>query len=76
MPVSRTTKQVLAVTNYQFLKDLFQGCMMHGVDHVGIAVRNICRGSKDFERAYRFFDTLYTSNRLKLPLKGVLLIGY
>ena len=64
------------VTNYQFLKDLFQGCMMHGVDTLGIAVRNTYRGHKDFDKAFRFFDTLYTSNRLKLPLQGILLIGY
>jgi hypothetical protein len=33
-------------------------------------------GTNDFERAARFFDTLYASNRLKLPLDGILLIGY
>ena len=65
-----------AVVNNQFLKDLFQSCMMHDVFYLGIAVRNKYRGTNDFERVARFFDALYASNRLRLPLKGVLLIGY
>lgn len=64
------------VVNNQFLKDLFQACMMNGVTEFAVALRNDYRGTKDFERAARFFDTLYASNRLKLPLEGVLLIGY
>ena len=64
------------VVNNQFLKDLFQACMMQGVDYLGIAVRNSYRGADDFDKVYRFFDTLYTSDRLRLPLKGLLLIGY
>ncbi len=64
------------VTNYQFLKDLFQACMMRNVEYLAIAIRNIYRSSKDFEKVFMFFDTLYKSNRLSLPLKGVLIIGY
>lgn len=64
------------VTNYQFLKDLFQASMMHGVEYLAIAVRNIYRSSQDFEKVFKFFDTLYKSNRLSLPLKGILIIGY
>lgn len=64
------------VVNNQFLKDLFQACMMNGVTEFAVALRNNYRGINDFERAARFFDTLYASNRLKLPLEGVLLIGY
>ena len=64
------------VTNYQFLKDLFQACMMHEVEYLAIAIRNIYHGSNDFEKVHSFFDTLYASNRLKLPLKGILIIGY
>ena len=30
-----------AVSNYQFLKDLFQASMMHEVDYLVIAVRNV-----------------------------------
>jgi hypothetical protein len=65
-----------AVDNNQFLKDLFQACMMHEVQYLAIAVRNVYRGSPDFERVLRFFDTLYASNRLRLPLDGILIIGY
>lgn len=64
------------VVNNQFLKDLFQACMMHGVRYLAIAVRNKYRSSNDFERVVRFFDTLYASNRLALPLNGILILGY
>lgn len=65
-----------AVTNYQFLKDLFEACVMDEVDFLGLAVRKVYKTSSDFDKVYDFFDTLYTSGRLRLPLKGVLLIGY
>jgi len=64
------------VVNNQFLKDLFQACMMHGVRHLAIAVRNTYRGSKDFDRVVVFFETLYASSRLQLPLEGILVLGY
>ncbi len=63
------------VTNNQFLKDLFQACMMHNVRYLAIAVRNVYRENPDFDRVEKFFQTLYASNRLKLPLDGILLIG-
>ncbi|MBR5135969.1 MAG: hypothetical protein IKU92_02860 [Rikenellaceae bacterium] len=65
-----------AVTNYQFLKDIFQACVMHNVEYLVIAVRNTYRINKDFETVLNFLDTLYASNRLTLPLKGILIIGY
>jgi len=65
-----------AVTNYQFLKDLFQACMMYDVDYLVIAVRNDYRGNPDFQNVITFFDALYSSGRLSLPLKGILIIGY
>lgn len=64
------------VVNNQFLKDLFQACMMHDVFYLGIAIRNVYRKSPDFDKVIRFFDTMYASNRLNLPLKGILVIGY
>ena len=68
------------VVNNQFLKDLFQACMMQDIDYLGIAVRREYEvsgtTSKDFERVLKFFETLYASSRLHLPLKGILLIGY
>ena len=65
-----------AFTNYQFLKDLFEACMMHNVCYLAIAVRNIYRNHQDFEKVITHFDTLYASGRLSLPLKGILIIGY
>jgi hypothetical protein len=65
-----------AVANNQFLKDIFEACMMHGVRYLAIAVRNTYRGSKDFSTVEKFLQTLYASGRLELPLKGILLIGY
>ena len=50
--------------------------MMHGVQYLGIAVRNDYRGNPDFDRVVRFFDTMYASNRLNLPLTGLLVVGY
>lgn len=34
------------------------------------------RVSHDYEYIRTFLETLYVSNRLQLPLKGILLIGY
>ncbi|MDQ0197096.1 hypothetical protein [Neobacillus ginsengisoli] len=75
-----------AVDNNQFLKDLFQACMMDGVSYLVIAVRNFYRTKannskgykedKDFEDINLFFETLYASARLDLPLSGILIIGY
>jgi len=65
-----------ALDNNQFLKDIFQACMMFGVEYLIIAVRKEYRGRKDFDIIYTFLETLYISNRLHLPLTGILLIGY
>jgi hypothetical protein len=73
-----------AVKNNQFLKDIFQACMMFEVEYLVIAVLNEYHFnmsgrdtiSKDYQEIKIFLETLYISNRLKLPLKGILLIGY
>jgi len=65
-----------ATENNQFLKDLFEASMMYDVEYLVLAVRNIYRGHFDFDRISTFLETLYISNRLHLPLKGILLIGY
>lgn len=68
------------VVNNQFLKDLFQACLMDEVDYLAVAVRNVYEAggirSPDFDTVVRLFDTFYASNRLNLPLKGILIIGY
>ncbi len=65
-----------AYANFAFLKDIFQASMMYGVEFLILAVRNDYRGHNDFEKVYTFLETLYISNRLVLPLKGIILIGY
>ncbi|MFA5077873.1 MAG: hypothetical protein WC541_00130 [Dehalococcoidia bacterium] len=65
------------VTNNQFLKDLFEACMMHEIDYLIIALRNIyLETNKDYNKVITFFETMYASGRLALPLKGILVIGY
>mgnify|MGYP000051670870 FL=1 len=62
--------------NNQFLKDIFQACMMPNVEYLVIAVRNHYHNSDDFKSIFQFLETLYISGRLQLPLKGIVLIGY
>jgi hypothetical protein len=50
--------------------------MMQDVEYLSIAVRNVYRKAKDWEKVCTFFETMYASSRLELPLKGVLIIGY
>ncbi len=73
-----------AVYNNQFLKDIFQACMMFDVEYLVIAVLNEYRVKvknkqqvlHDYQTIKTFLETMYVSNRLRLPLKGILLIGY
>nr|WP_281722997.1 hypothetical protein [Nitrosomonas nitrosa] len=65
-----------AIDNNQFLKDLFEACMMHDADYFCVAVRRDYRGKDDFAIVTTFLETLYASRRLSLPLKGILVIGY
>ena len=65
-----------AYVNNQFLKDVFQACMMPSVDYLILAVRNDYRGNDDFSKIFRFCETLYINGGLQLPLKGIVLIGY
>ena len=65
-----------ATANFAFLKDIFQACMMHGVEFLILAVRNDYKGGDDFQKVYTFLETLYISSQLVLPLKGIILIGY
>ncbi len=65
-----------AVVNYQFLKDFFEACTMSDAEYLCIAVRNTYKNRKDFEKVCNFFDVLFLSNRLGIPLKGILIVGY
>ena len=55
------------------LKGSFSACMMHEVSYLTIAVRNKYRNSHDYEKVQTFLK--YASQRLALPLKGILIIG-
>lgn len=65
-----------AFRNNQFLKDIFQACMMPMAEYLVIAVRNHYHNTDDFDSILKFLETLYISGRLQLPLKGIVLIGY
>ena len=65
-----------AVTNYQFLKDLFQASMMVETDYLVLAVRELYNNRNDYEVVSKFLDAIYLTKKVKLDLKGVLLVGY
>lgn len=65
-----------AVTNYQFLKDLFQSFVMIDIEYAVIAVRNNYKRNKDFLTVCKFIDAIYLSDRFTIPLKGILILGY
>lgn len=65
-----------ATENHRFLKDIFEASMMFDVEYLVLAVRNRYRSHMDFDRVYQFLETMYISNRIILPLKGIMLIGY
>lgn len=76
---TRTVLEVEAgrgIVNNQFLKDVFQACVMANTDYLAVALRNDYRDNDDFKKAVNFLDTIYASNRLKLPLSGIMVIGY
>ena len=54
--------------------------MMFDIEYLVIAVLNEYTGGgvtfHDYQEVKTFLETLYVSNRLRLPLKGILLIGY
>jgi hypothetical protein len=49
---------------------------MHGVSHLAVAVRNVHWKEPDFDLVCRFLNTLCASQRLRLPLSGILVVGY
>ena len=65
-----------AYANNQFLKDIFETSVMVNIDYLVLAVSNLYKDSKDYEKIVSWLDTLYATNRIKLSLKGILLIGY
>lgn len=75
-----------AVDNYRFLKDLFESIIYTKCEYLAIAVRNIysvyskkkdkvTSSQYDYEVICDFMEWLFCS-RVKVPLKGILIIGY
>tara|TARA_B100001964_G_C13900833_1_gene451564 strand:- start:70 stop:624 length:555 start_codon:yes stop_codon:yes gene_type:complete len=65
-----------AYANNQFLKDIFESSVMVNVDYLVLAVSNLYKVSKDYEKICVWLETIYITNRIKLSLKGILLVGY
>ena len=65
-----------AVANHRFLKDFFEACALQKANHLVIAVRMEYKDTKDYAIICRFFESIYASNRMTFPLKGLLIIGY
>ena len=59
-----------------FLKDLFQASMMVETDYLVLAVRELYNNRNDYEVVSKFLDAIYLTKKVKLDLKGVLLVGY
>ena len=63
-------------------RDLVRAGLMVGVDHLILAMMREYRSGrqkqviKSYEQTQKRLDAIYASDRLKLPLKGVLLVGY
>jgi len=65
-----------AFDNHQFLKDVFESAMMTEVEYLIIAVRECYRGRNDYLKIYEWLEPFYSTKRIKLDLKGILLVGY
>ena len=61
-------------------RDLVRASLMVGADYLILAMMLEYRAGKAVTRSYEQtrnrLDAIYASDRLKLPLKGVLLVGY
>ena len=71
-----------AVENNRFLKDFFECCIMVDIEYCVIAARSkYSFGNPKHTRDHyaiilKFFDTMYASGRMSIPLQGLLIIGY
>ena len=50
--------------------------MMVETDYLVLAVRVSYSNRNDYEVIHKFLDSIYLTNKIKLDLKGILLIGY
>jgi hypothetical protein len=61
-------------------RDLVRASLMVGVDYLILAMMREYQGGsqtmKSYEQTRKRLDAIYASERLRLPLMGVLLVGY
>lgn len=73
-----------AIENNQFLKDLFEACVINGFNYLCIVVPDCytfkCNQKvmkkKAFNKVCDYMDAIYNGNRVALPVKGILIISY
>lgn len=69
-----------ATDNNQWLKDLLEAFLIYEAKYLVIAVKNVYsktgKKKKDFENICDFMSAIYSSDRMKIPLNGILIIGY
>jgi len=65
-----------AIDNYQVLKDVLESCLIDNIDYLCVALRINYSGQRDFDIFDRIVNVIYQSNRIKIPLIGILIIGY
>jgi hypothetical protein len=62
--------------NKQFLKDIFEACLIDDIEYMVVAVRLLYRGRNDFDKVSSWLRAIYSSKKITLSFKGLLLIGY
>lgn len=74
-----------AVANNAWRKDVMEACLMPFVDYLVIAVRNeylsagpggATRTGRDYETVSREVAAIYASEHWRLPLRGLMVLGY
>ena len=74
----------MALQNMRFLKDIFEASVMSDVDYLAVSVCNVYEykskgkpvSTYPYEKISIWLETLFSSDRIKLDLRGILLIGY
>jgi hypothetical protein len=72
----------VAIDARKIYQDLFEAIAMPDVDFFCVAVQNAYHPARknvafdDFNRAKSIFDSLFAGDRLRLPLRTVMLLGY
>lgn len=69
-----------ATDNNQWLKDLMEAFLIYDARYLVIAVKlkytKTNKIKEDFKEVCDFMEAIYSSDRIKVPLEGILIIGY